>query len=106
MEQKVRDIFILLNSWYLIILPLEKANHTRIPEEQEDEVPIPKITYTMTIFPLHELSKPSAHHEPKARFVVLPSDLEWPDVRAHIKIKAIDVLFPHIRKKGFDPKAT
>jgi len=88
MEQKVRDMFILLNCWYLIILPVEKANHARIPEEQEDEVPTPKITYTMTIFSLRELSKP------QARFVVLPSDLEWPDVRGHIKIKAIDVLFP------------
>jgi len=92
---KSNDIFILLNCWYLIvILPLEKANHARISEDQEDEIPIPKITYTMTIFSLRELSKPQARREPKARFIVLPSDLVWSDVRAHIKIKAIDVLFP------------
>jgi hypothetical protein len=41
-----------------------------------------------------ELSKLHARRQPKARFVVLSSDLEWPDVQAQLKVKAIDVLFP------------
>jgi hypothetical protein len=80
----------------MTFLSSEKANRARTPEEEEEEVVIPKITYTMTIFSLAELSKPQARREPKARFVVLASDLEWPDVRAQLKIKAIDVLFPKL----------
>ena len=76
----------------MIFSPLEKANRARTPEEEE--VVIPKITYTMTVFSLTELSKPQARREPKARFVILPSNLEWLDVQAQLKIKAIDVLFP------------
>ena len=78
----------------MIFLSSEKANRARTPEEAEEEVVAPKITYTMTIFPLAELSKPQARRQPKARFVVLASNLEWPDVQAQLKIKAIDVLFP------------
>lgn len=73
----------------------QKANYARTSEEKE-EVVILKTTYTMTIFSLAELLKPQVHHEPKAQFVVLASNLEWPDVWAQRKIKAIDVLFPQL----------
>ena len=53
-----------------------------------------KITYNLAIFSVAELAKPQARREPVARFVVLPSDLDWLDVYAHLKIKAGDVLFP------------
>ena len=69
----------------------------RTPQEEEEVVEeevVPKITYTITIFSLAELSKPQARRQPKARFVVLASNLDWPDVQAHLKIKAIDILFP------------
>jgi len=73
-------------------LSSEKANRAKTPDKEEEIVP--KITYTITVFSLAELSKPLARRQPKARFVVLDSDLEWPDVRAQLKIKAVDVLFP------------
>src|SRR5271168_1357639 len=79
-----------------IFLSSEKANRARTPEEEEEEVVVPKITYTMTIYSLAELLKPQARREPNVRFVVLASDLEWPDVQAQLKIKAIDVLFPQL----------
>ena len=53
-----------------------------------------KITYNLAIFSVAELAKPQARREPVARFVVLPSDVDWLDVHAHLKIKAGDVLFP------------
>ena len=79
-------------SHLMTFLSPEKANHMRTPEEEE-EVVVPKITYTITIFSLAELSKPQVHHESKLQFVVLASNLDWPDVQAHLKIKAIDILF-------------
>lgn len=53
-----------------------------------------KITYNLAIFSVAELVKPQARHEPVARFLVLPSVLEWLNVHAHLKIKTGDVLFP------------
>ena len=53
-----------------------------------------KITYNLAIFSVAELAKPQVRREPVARFVVLPSNLHWLDVHAHLKIKAGDVLFP------------
>lgn len=41
-----------------------------------------------------ELEEPQARREPTARFLVLPSNLEWLDFHARLKIKACDVLFP------------
>lgn len=90
--QKVNDIQSIHH--LLIFLSSEKANRARTPDEEE-EIIIPQITYTMTIFSLAELAKPHAHRQPKARFVILASDLEWLDVRAQLKIKAVDVLFPN-----------
>ena len=52
-----------------------------------------KITYDLAIFSMAELAKPQARCEPAARFVALPSDLDWLDIHAHRKIKAGDVLF-------------
>jgi hypothetical protein len=91
--QEVHDIFKVYISSLTTFLSSEKANRAKTPDEEE-EIVIPKITYTITVFSLAELSKPVARRQPKARFVVLASDLEWPDVRAQLKIKAVDVLFP------------
>ena len=62
--------------------------------EPEDVAQSRKITYNLTIFSVAELSKPHARREPVARFLVLPSGLEWLDIHAQLKIKAGDVLFP------------
>jgi hypothetical protein len=53
-----------------------------------------KITYNLTIFSITELAKPQARCEPAARFLVLPSDLEWLVIHVRLKIKAADILFP------------
>ena len=91
-RSKVNDIQSIQH--LLIFLSSEKANRARTPDKEE-EVIIPQITYTMTIFSLAELAKPHARRQPKVRFVILASDLEWLDVRAQLKIKAVDVLFPN-----------
>jgi hypothetical protein len=62
--------------------------------ELEEVIETRKITYNLTIFSLAELAKPQARREPAARFFVLPSNLEWPDIHAQLKIKAGDVLYP------------
>jgi hypothetical protein len=46
------------------------------------------------LFSSVELARPQARREPVARFLVLASDLAWPDVQAQLKIKACNVLFP------------
>jgi hypothetical protein len=53
-----------------------------------------KITYNLAIFSVAKLAKPQVCREAVARFVVLPSNLEWLDIHAHLKIKAGNVLFP------------
>lgn len=63
-------------------------------DDSEAEVENRKITYNLTIFSLAELAKPQARREPAARFIVLPSNLEWSDIDAQLKIKAGDVLYP------------
>lgn len=55
---------------------------------------VPKITYNMTILSLDQTRKTGRSRETVARFVVLPSNLEWEDVYARLKIKICDVLFP------------
>jgi hypothetical protein len=71
----------------------ERVNR-REPGPEEVQVIEPrKITYNLTIFSLAELAKPQARREPAARFFVLPSNLEWPDIHAQLKIKAGDVLY-------------
>lgn len=65
----------------------------RVNRLVEENVVTRKITYNLTIFSLAELAKPSAHREPAARFFVLPSNLEWPDIYAQLKIKAGDFLY-------------
>jgi len=62
--------------------------------ELEEAVETRKITYNIAIFSRAELAKPQARHEPAARFLVLPSNLEWLDIHAQLKIKAGDVLHP------------
>ena len=61
--------------------------------ELEEVIDARKITYNLTIFSLAELAKPQARREPAARFFVQPSNLEWPDIHAQLKIKAADVLY-------------
>jgi hypothetical protein len=61
--------------------------------ELEEDVETRKITYNLAIFSLAELAKPQARREPVARFFVLLSNLEWPDIYAQLKIKAGDVLY-------------
>jgi hypothetical protein len=68
----------------------ERANR----RELEEAVETRKITYNIAIFSRAELAKPQARHEPAARFLVLPSNLEWLDIHAQLKIKAGDVLHP------------
>ena len=62
--------------------------------ELEEAVETHTITYNITIFSQAELAKPQACREPAARFFVLPSNLEWLDIYAQLKIKAGDVLHP------------
>jgi hypothetical protein len=62
--------------------------------ELEEAVETRKITYNIAIFSRAELAKPQARREPAARFLVLPSNLEWLDIHAQLKIKASDVLHP------------
>jgi len=68
----------------------ERANR----RELEEAVETCKITYNIAIFSRAELAKLQAHREPAARFLVLPSNLEWLDIHAQLKIKAGDVLHP------------
>jgi hypothetical protein len=85
-------------------LSTEKKSVDLIPHEEEEEleeeeevVPeiIPKIDYRVLIFSLEELAKAASRREPKARMIMLPRNMEWIDVYARLKIKAVDVLFPH-----------
>ena len=69
------------------------SEHVNRRELEEAKV-ICKITYNLAIFSLAELVKPQARCEPVARFFVLPSDLEWLDIHAQLKIKAGNVLYP------------
>jgi len=62
--------------------------------ELEEAIETRKITYNIAIFSQAELAKPQACCEPAARFLVLPSNLEWLDIHAQLKIKAGDVLHP------------
>jgi hypothetical protein len=73
-----------------------KLSSERVNRRELEEVVLVetrKITYNITIFSLAELAKPQARREPAARFLVLPSNLEWPDIHAQLKIKAGDVLY-------------
>jgi len=62
--------------------------------ELEEAIETCKITYNITIFSRAELAKPQACCEPAAWFFVLPSNLEWLDIYAQLKIKAGDILHP------------
>ena len=75
---------------------LSKSSSERVNrrELEEEAVETRKITYNITIFSRAELAKPQARREPAARFFVLPSNLEWLDIHAQLKIKAGDVLHP------------
>jgi len=71
----------------------------RIEAEDElsdisDEKEVPKISYTISTFSLEELKKPVTHRKPRSRLIDLSSDLEWVDVKAHLKIVICDQLFP------------
>ena len=84
-------------SFHVIYSPhiFSKSSSEHVNRHEPDEVAVMhKITYNLAIFSVAELAKPQAHREPAARFLVLPSDLEWLDIHAHLKIKAGDVLFP------------
>ena len=58
--QKVNDIYSIHH--LMIFLSSEKANRARTPDEEE-EIIIPQITYTMTIFSLAELTKPHVRRD-------------------------------------------
>jgi len=83
---------------YLLFLPLwyvVRSSSEWVNRHQSEEVTMTcKITYNLAIFSVAKLAKPQVQCEPAARFVVLPSDLEWLDVHTHLKIKADNVLFP------------
>jgi len=84
-------------SFHAIYSPpiFSKSFSERVNRHESDEVEVMrKITYNLAIFSVAELAKPQACHEPVAQFLVLPSDLEWLDIHAHLKIKAGNVLFP------------
>jgi hypothetical protein len=68
-------------------LSSERVNRGELEEDVEKR----KITYNLAIFSLAELAKPQARREPVACFFVLPSNLEWPNIHAQLKIKAGDV---------------
>ena len=76
------------------MLSKSSSEHVNRRELEEEAVETSKITYNITIFSRAELAKPQARHEPAARFFVLPSNLEWLDIHAQLKIKAGDVLHP------------
>ena len=75
---------------------LSKSSSERVNrrEREEEAVETCKITYNIAIFSRAELAKPQARCEPAARFFVLPSNLEWLDIHAQLKIKAGDILHP------------
>jgi hypothetical protein len=60
----------------------------------EEEPEFPKISYTISTFSLEELKKPVTRRKPKSRLIELSSDLEWMDVKAHLKITICNHLFP------------
>ena len=64
--------------------------HSDNPDENE----VPKISYTIMTFSLQELKKPITRCKAKSRLIDLSSDLEWVDVKAHLKIALCDLLFP------------
>ena len=63
-------------------------------EENEKVVVVPQINYQVLVFSLAELAKPISRREPKARMLMVSSDMEWIDVYALLKVKAVDILFP------------
>jgi hypothetical protein len=71
-------------------LSLECVNRRELEKAEETC----KITYNLAIFSLAKLVKHQACHEPVARFFVLPSDLEWVDIHAQLRIKTGNVLYP------------
>lgn len=77
------------------VLPVKKKKHNKNKEEEdleaEDAV---KVTYNISIFSAAELKKPIARREPKGRFLVLASDIAWPDLYAQLKIQFCDALHP------------
>ena len=85
-----KSYVLFLPLWYLVQSSAEWVNR----HASEEVIMMHKITYNLTIFSVAELAKPQACREPVAWFVVRPSNLEWLNVHAHLKIKASDVLFP------------
>ena len=79
----------LLHSPYFI----EKTQRIEA-EELSDIQEIPKISYTISMFSLEELKKPVTRHKPKSHLIDLSSNLEWVDVKAHLKIAICNQLFP------------
>jgi hypothetical protein len=77
--------------FHVLMLPSERVKRREL--DGLEAVETRKITYNLTIFSLAELAKPQARREPAARFIVLPSNLEWSDIHAQLKIKAGDVLY-------------
>ena len=68
----------------------EEEEQEQMPEE---EVVAPQIDYQILIFSLVELAKPKTRRD-KVCMLMLSADMEWIDVYAMLKVKAVDVLFP------------
>ena len=74
---------------------IEKTQRIEAEDELSDiEKEVPKISYTISTFSLEELKKPVTRRKPKSRLIDLSSDLEWVDVKAHLKIEICNQLFP------------
>ena len=76
---------------------IEKTQRIESEDELSDitiEKEVPKISYTISTFSLEELKKPVTRRKPKSRLIDLSSELEWVDVKAHLKIAICNQLFP------------
>ena len=76
--------------------------HNLLPRiEAEDEhsdstVKVPKISYTISTFSLEKLKKLATCRKSKSHLIDLSSDLEWVNVKAHMKIVNCNLLFPQL----------
>lgn len=85
------------SSFLALTMYLKKIPRIETEDEHSDSpVEVPKISYTVSTFSLEELKKSATCHKPKSCLIDLSSDLEWVDVKAHLKIIIYDLLFPQL----------
>jgi len=97
MQTKVLSIIPLLYLYCPSPPFTEKTQRIKAEDELSDisdEKEVPKISYTISTFSLEELKKPVTRRKPRSRLIDLSSDLEWVDIKAHLKIVICDQLFP------------